>query len=1003
MRLVNLFLFILLSVSKLQSYQAEDYCYSIQVGSFNNASLNDIKKLSFPKSCQIIKQKNRYVIKCECDTEKNIRKRLINYQKSIPGSFLTKTEKRFFKKMGNRDKKNIKTTQKSSYRKPYKPKKQAKKSETLTELMYKVFIYNNDLKNAKKVAYSALKRDPKNLMWRKYLADVLSANGQSKEAFKHYMYIYNKTKTKKTLNLKVEGYGTYDKYFMLLGKIFSNPKDQKSIEKFVKTAEKLGNSKEALSTLDKLYNQTKSVNALKMSANLHLILGNKKEAIKRFKILEKAKLLDLKTAMTLSRIFFGEKKFHESLNSLLSVKHLAKRKDKEYWSLLVDVYAYLKEDEKAAKLLRALCSTSTCKKGEYDKLISFYSDKDRDKDFALQISLKAFQELRDSSYFFSLSKMSLEKKDTQTPLNIINSFTQEESREYRKLPLFWLIIASLNNQLGDTKKAISSYKKALMLDPNSLEILTQYSWFLLSKNQAKELKTVISLIQNRVKREKKLYILAAAINYKLNNIQNAYKYYIKAIESEPKNIDLKLDFANLLIAMGRKEYANKITKEVYQNLQYKMKQKPELLKEKQFLKQYLRSSIYFIPAPNYQQVMNYAKNILDKETYINLDIAWKLYTKDDEYVAYLSKQLKEPELWLKSYLTMRSNNKYAMQDLLYHYGAILPIEDKINMELKTKQIGLARRDTFIALQKNPQSQSLYQTKYNIDTEYGNKINSEVGYENQGDLKRSYIKIKNLQHISDRYYLGSSLEYAKNSANNIILSKEERDETTASLWLKMLMNDGYMEAGGAYTDGFTKRPKYFFNLYSKLNNRLNIKLELEKNKIANESVPLRLRGQKDYSSLGIRYQFDKRLSIQAQASASSYKLQKGTTLGSSQRYNIEMQQKIKFSYPDILFREYLTIADFTDKGMKYLPDDYIEGGVGVHIGMSALNRYSSNWKPYADLSTTYNNGFGLSFSGQIGMSGRFIGDDYLNLSLNYSSSSSSDEELWLMKLTHSYLY
>jgi hypothetical protein len=182
------------------------------------------------------------------------------------------------------------------------------------------------------------------------------------------------------------------------------------------------------------------------------------------------------------------------------------------------------------------------------------------------------------------------------------------------------------------------------------------------------------------------------------------------------------------------------------------------------------------------------------------------------------------------------------------------------------------------------------------------------------------------------------------------------------------------------------------------------LEFEKSKNANETLDLRLKGKKDYSAMGIRYQFNQRLAFEAEASNSNYKWQKGDTLGNSQRYNIQMQQKIKFSYPDILFREYLTIANFNDKGIKELPDNYIEGGLGVQIGMGSLKRYSSSWRPYADLSTSYHDTFGLSFAGQFGVCGKFIGDDYLNLSLNYSRSAvDKNEELWLLKLTHSYLY
>ena len=981
MRLVVLL--ILLFTIPLYAEKNKDLCYSIQIGSFYNSTFEDIKKLSFPKECKIVKKAKAYAIVCECDTEANIRKKLPFYKKNVPDAFLTKTK--IEHSLNAPAKKDVVL-------------KTEKKSETLNELMYKVFIYNSDLKNAQKVARKALKQNPKDLKWRKYLADALSWSGRSEEAFKHYIYIYNVDKERKTLKHSSKRYGSYDKYFMLLGKIFSNPKDENSIEQFIKEAEKLGNSKEAISALDKLYFKTKSAIALKKSAKLCYRLGMKKEAIARFKVLEREKLLDIETAMILSRIFFEQKSFNRSLQALLSVEYLAKRQNKEYWYLLSDIYSYLKKDDKAAKVLRALCIKSECRKYDYDKLISYYIEKDRE--FALEISLKAFNELREKSYFFSFAQINLELKKPNKIIKIINSLNKKEEKAYKKLPLFWLIVASVNDQLGFVDKTLFSYQKALSLDPKSTEILSQYSWFLMAKNRSIELQNIIKTIQMRAKEDKKLYILAAAINYKLNKREKARQYYLMALNNEPDNIDLNLDYANLLIILGDKAQADKITKNIYNKLQAQMKKEPKLLKVKQFLKHYLRASIYFIPYSNYKELMKHARRTLDKESYINFNIAWKLYTSDSDYVLYLSKKLKEPELWLQTYLTIQSNDTYAMRELLYRYGTILPLEDKISINLKTKQIAMARKNIFEGLEETPQNKSLYRTKYEIDTKYGNRLNSEIGYENQGDLKRTYVKIDNLHHFTGRYYVGSSLHYGENRSNSYDIADDNKTNSTAKLWLKMLMNNGYIEAGGGFRDNY---PQYFFNLHNNLTNKLSIKLELEKNKLATETINLRLNGKKDYASIGAKYQFNNRFSFEAEASNSNYKLHEGDSLGSGSRYYFQTQQKIKFSYPDILFREYISIANFRDKGIENLPQNYLQGGIGMQIGMSALNRYSGSLKPYLDISTAYHNHFGLSFAGELGISGKFIGSDYLNLSLNYNRLASTNDELWLLKLNHSYLY
>ncbi len=991
MKLATVALFILLSINKLYAQLPKDICYSIQIGFFQNSSLKAMREHSFPKECQIIPKEDAYVIKCECDTEENIRKKLSFYKKSAPDAFVTTIKRKNFEQNSLQKSRSIQ-----------KKRQKSQTKEMLNELMYKVFIYNNDLKNAQKVAKTALKQNPKDLIWRKYLADALSWDAKSKEAFKHYMYIYEKEKKDPTLKFIVDDYGNYESFFTLLGKIYSDPKDEKNLDKFFKVAQKLGNLKEATVALDKAYQKTKDPTILRKSAQFYYRVGFQQEAMRYLSILKKKRLLDIESAMTLSKIFFAKRKFTKSLNTLLSVEHLATKDDKEYWYLLSDIYSYHNQNDKASKLLRALCVKNECRKQDYDRLIFFYFD--RDKDYASQIALKAFKKFKERSYFFSFAKINLTLKRAQVVNNLIKTLSYKEKREYEKLPLYWLIVASVNEQQGFFDEVVVSYQKALALDPYSTEILSQYGWFLMAKNRENELLKILPKIEKKAKSDARLYILAAAINYKLNRVKKAYNYYQKALKNEPENIDIKLDSANLLTIMGERQRAYTTRKSIYTKLQKQLTEKPKLLNEKEFLIHYLRASTNFISTKNYKMVLDHAKDILDKRVYLNLLIAWKLSTGSDEYAEYLSKKLKEPELWLQSYFAIRDHDTYKMKDLLYRYAMIMPISSKINSQIKTKQIGKARINTFLALQESPKNRSLYRTKYEIDREYGNKFNTEVAYQTQGELKNSYAKIENLLYLTNRFYLGNSFYYGKNSYNELKSFDNNKEDSSARLWLKILIDSGYMKLGGGYRNSYTQNFQYFFNLYSKVNSKLGIEVEVEKNRASNETTDLFLRGEEDYLKFSTRYQFNSRLAMQTDVSTSRYRLQNGDVLGTGEKYYLKLQQNIKFAYPNITIREHFLIANFSDQSLREeLPNDYIEGGVGIEIGKTTTNRYNSTWRPYADLSTTYHNRFGLLFAGQVGISGRFIGNDYLNLFLNYNRLASDNTELWMLKLNHSYLY
>ncbi len=1000
MQLVFALLCIFLFNVNLYAKSTDDICYSIQIGSFNNSSPSLIKQqLLKEKGCLIIpKKENGYTIKCECGLEQEVRKKLPYYKKIVPGAFLTKVRKETFTK--EESKKS--NSEKSSIDKPKTLNKKSKNKESLNELIYKVFIYNNDLKNAQKIAKNELKQNPNNLAWRKRLADALSWSGKQKEALKHYMFIYEQNKQKKLENSFSQIYGSYDTYFNLLNDIYINPNDTKKIDQFLKVSLKLGITKNAIAYLDKVYQKTKNPNILKKCAQYYYKLGESDNALKYLKILEKKRLLDIKSAIIMSRIYFEQKDFSSSLQALIDVKHLAKNRDSEYWYLLSDLYSYVKQDNKSAEILKKYCLKNSCRKQDYDKLISFYATKD--KEYVSKISLKTWKQFKDSAYFFAFAKSNLQNKKTKIVIKQLNKLSVNERKNYEKEPLYWLILASIYEESNNIKKAILSYEKALFLDPSSNEILSQYGWFLMKHDQPDKLKEVITKIEKRSQNDQNLYILAAAINYKLNRIKKSYLYYKKALRINPDNIDLKLDFANLLMIMGKKEESLKVKKEVYSTLQNKLRENSNILKNKNFLLAYLRASIYFIPAENYMMLMKYAKKVLDKKTYLDIKISWKLYTGSDEYVKYLSRKLKNPELWLKIHLALKNNDTLKMRELLYHYGSILPKEAKINALIQTKQISKAKKEIFEALDETPENKSLYKTKYDIDTQYSNKISLEAGYENQQTFEHPYIKIKNTHHISNSYYIKSTLHYAKNISDEFQLTDKESNDISALFGLKKLSKNGYFEIGGGFIENHSSNFQYFFNLYNNITKNLSVNIALHKNKYADETTQLRIEGEKDQANFGFKYQFNSRLAFKTQISSSKYRLHTGESLGNGGKYHIEAQQKIKFGYPDILFTEYLSIANFSNDNFKeLLPKDYLQGGVGLHIGKSAIQHYNTKWRPYADLSAAYHNLFGIVFGGQLGISGKFFGTDRLNLSINYNRSATDDNALWLLKLTHSYLY
>ncbi len=966
----------------LFSKNFEDVCYSIQIASFKNSSLEELQKIPLAKNCVVMEnEKGGYFIGCECSDKKEISKKLSKYKKKIPKAFIVKIRRNLFELA--------------------KEKKNLLKNPDLQELIYRVFIYNNDLKNAYKIAYEKVKENPNTLLWRKRLADILLWSGKNREALDEYFYIYKKTQDKKLeriiLKASVEGRDYEKAYEIIKKKLFSHPDNKKYLKEFTALAYKSGKIEESAKILDKVYRKSKNATVLKNSALLYYKSGNLEEAKKRFLLIKKAGMLDVDGAKILSEIFFAEKKPALALKALLSVKKRVSSKDRDYWRRVSLLYEYLNRADKAIEILYGLCLKGECDREDYDKLIRYFYGKDEKK--ALKISYKAFKKFQDPSYFIYYAKILLKRDEPERVYEKLLTLSWKMRKRMENLPSFWLVKANLFRKIGKVKKADFCYRKALSLDENSSEILAQYADFLLFSGRAEELRKVLKKAERKAKKDASLYIVLASLYYSLDEPSKASFFYKKALKAYPFDVNLKIAYAEFLKASGNETEAFKILRKIYLKLAKRLRNDPSLLKKRFFLKPFLEVSLYFVNGKKYEEFLKYAKEILSEDEYERYRLSYALYKKRDREAEFIAKRLKNKALWLRIRLALNRGDKEALKDLLYRYSSFIPSYEKSKLYLKTGNVAGAMSASFEALEKYPKNRSVYKNREALLESYADRFDSEAGYRKREDLKTFYAKFQNLSHLSDEYYLGVRIEADRYEYESVF------KEYAFKMWLKALSDRGFVKIGIGYRDTDDPYLNYFLYLHSKFGDAVESDFKIYKNEKSDESIDLLLCGKKEGGSANIRYLLSSRSAFSTLLEANRYRLLNGESVGKSYKLMLSAFQKTRLSYPNVTFREFISFMKFSDQNFKYLPPkDYVEGGVGVSLGDAFRGKRFYRWRPYADFSLFKNSLFGLSYAAVVGASGGFLGDDNLDVSLNYNRSAGSfNDELWFLKLKHSYLY
>ncbi len=1019
LRLYAALRYLLLALLMMASLHAtSERCYSVQIGYFESNRPETFLSKNLPEACRIVPKGSGKAVVCGCGSEAAIRRSIPHYRERFPGAFLTSIPSSHFKAKQQKvsaskqiQRKHVPAA-KTDVRKHdtqekisgTKPEEKAAESDRIDTLMYQIFLYNNDLKNALKVAKKVLKRHPGSPEWLKRLADVLTWSGKSHEAFKHYLYLYEyeRQRSERKEKPKSTGYGSYDAFFAALGKLYTNPTDKTQLIHFLQTAQKLGVTEEAAIALDKLYAQSRDPLLLRYSASFYDQAGMQKEALARLEQLRRRKALDAKDAVRLARIYYAQRRFSQALDALLSVNEEVHANESDYWRLLTDLYIYRKEDARAAKLLRVLCMRSTtCRQSDYDFLIRYY--RQQEPEYAAKSAYRAYRMFHKPGYLFTYADIMLARKDTGAVRRALARLTTKEKRRLHRIPLYWMTLTRLYQLENQDDAARQAFEKAHRLDPASTEILTQYGWFLLSLEDPKALQKIVSEVEAKAQEDPALTVLAAAIENRLGHPRKAYRYYMQALKKRPQSVDIRLDLADLLETMGEKARASQMRRKVFEQLRKRFASNPGLLNDPVFLTHYLRVSIPFLPAEAYRRLLAKAKQVLDPEAVRNFGVAEAVYRGNGDYAAFLARELRRPAVWLRTYLAAHTNDTGRMRELLYRYGAVMPAVERVNFEIKTGQIAKARETLHEAREENPRSDALYRQKYGLEKQYANKLVTDLGYDRQGDFDNRYARLKNLQHLSGNLYLGTLFSYGRNSVPDP-LQKVRREEYLARLWLKLKRERTETVVGAGYRNSYSQSGQYFASFAAQLSAGLHAGLHLEKNGLANETVDLRRRGEKDSLKVDANYRFDPRYGVALELSHARYRDQDGTRLGEGSLFVLQTDQSLQFDYPDLVLREYLHTAHFSSLGIRSrLPQSYTEAGAGLSIGKSVTERYNASWKPYADLSATYHNRFGFYFSGGVGLCGRMFGNDYLNLYLGYSRSAAENEPLWNLKLIHNYLY
>ncbi|OQX60527.1 MAG: hypothetical protein B5M52_00125 [Helicobacteraceae bacterium 4484_230] len=875
------------------------------------------------------------------------------------------------------------------------------------KLMFQVFSYSSDLKNAYKVGKRALKKYPESIYWHRKMAEVSQWLDRRDEAIRHYEFIYSKTHDKllekKILSYALNSY-QYETAAPILRSIAQSDPTPENIEKMIDIYDKTGLPEIAARTLEELF-RSKKIEArwLGEALRIYADTGDIKSAQRIATEMQQAGRLGPKASMKLSDYYISRKKMQKSFDVLKDVELKGPDKDLiAYYKRLSDVGWYLQELTTAAKASVNLYNMGEGRLIDYERILYYYNGKD--PDFVEKVAYDGYMKFgKEHLYLAYIDTLFTEKKYRE----LESIFDKEEKNASLGSNVYlWLIKGQVYSLLDKYEKAAEAFGRAVQLDSNSVEARAAVLWFYIDNHNATSLEKIIFEIEEGGRVDPELWLPLAVGNFSLQRSDRAMEYVKRLLYSDKSSVDVKFMYAYIMQAREETDAFMKMMAEIFEELKEELRHDPNMIKDRVFLANYLKAGMYFIDVDKYEYKLKRSEAVLGQKTYTEISILWALRHNAHDRARYLEGRLEDVEPWMKLNIALSDDARADQLDILYRYSAILPARDKVLAGVETGNISLAQTLSFEGRRYNRYDYLLYRQRLELVEEYADVVDIKGGLQQRSDLVRSYARAAVRYYIADAWALHAGVEHVDNSADKgDTFVGEPGNDSSFELGLKKRFMRGYVDVAAGVRSAMDDYVYFKAAVHYNVMSRLALEAGYGNRIKSEETNYLLLGGDKDELSAKVYFQYLNSSMVSLSAAYQSFHSQDDIYLGKGFKARFDLYRQFRNGYPDLawgLFAEYGSyresgasrgvIDHIAPENALILPETYYTVGANFFYGTVNRQRYTRVWRPYAEFAPYYN-GFSnqFNFSCSAGYGGALFGEDHLSVGIFYDQSVNGTNE------------
>jgi hypothetical protein len=834
------------------------------------------------------------------------------------------------------------TLQKVSLRNDRKPGgQQSPFDEKSYTLSYEVFLESGKQEDAWKVAASAVRQAPGDMVWRERLAKVSEWTGRPDVALEHWLHLARQTQRddawQSVLRLAPGLLNDNALIAALQYQLAKQPDDPRLLKELIGALERQGEPRAALDFLARYNSRAPRPQNLEMMADLAERAGEPRLAMESWQ-----RLFNDPTQATPPRVIRAatlallQGNAKDAMRWLEIAQKKSVERPEEYGELL-RLTAYLarteQREELAIRSFTTLSQGSLGEVGDFDALIGLLEDKHKPE--AARVSIRAWERFEQPRHL--IKALNLYEADQQwTSISaLFEKMSPNAKAPYnslktlRRQPDFLRLSAAYHQNTGQLTEARREVRAALALNPASSELQTSMLWLLIDSKDARGLRRMLFRREPVWRRNPETHDGLAAAYLALSRPKVALDRYLTPHLGEHKRDFLWLmNYADALDQNQESDRAWRLRRQLLNDEWHS--QRTAAAKGKESLKS-LRKG--WLSSPSLDQTRRLARTRLlmtqrsgdtgldalrellrlDRDVekkYSNaaMDTAIGWLQEAGEYSAergFLWHQYARSRgnaanspLWAEISVALATNDDAALRPLLENHEESLPRYDRINAARALGDVRLAQSDAFETMGDQSDDDPLHMQVVESLMDFSDHAGFKLGDNKLGGIKEQLTAGN--WHVFLSSALGLDLQLGS-------LQRRSIDETV--IRNAPDENFGSLRANWRHTNGQTtllaEKRRSLSDYYPvqlehahRIDDRLSLRAEIGQHLVSQESTALRVAGMKDRLAFNLTYQPTRIDRISFEQLFERYNVQTGSPVGKGSHSTLSVTHALRQESRDL---------------------------------------------------------------------------------------------------------